>query len=131
MTIKRIDSEVLEYVGLPAQIQELLDSVGKRRLIVLLLDGESARDMSSGNSEDDKVSEESLRKHASGILHDELESRYFQRWDLNQSVAVRDGDRVWVAGDVHEWAFKSRASRLLHEVNRSTSTRRRGRRRRA
>jgi hypothetical protein len=130
MTIKRIDSEVLEHVGLPAQIQELLDSVGKRRLIVLLLDGQSARDLDGGDS-DDKMSEESFRKSASGILHDELESRYFQRWDLNQSVAVRDGDRVWVAGDVHEWAFKSRASRLLHEVNRSTSTRRRSRRRRA
>jgi hypothetical protein len=130
MAIKRIDSEVLEHVGLPAQIQELLDSVGKRRLIVLLLDGQTAREVNAGDP-DDKASEESLWKSASGILHDELESRYFQRWDLNKSVTVRDGDRVWVAGDVHEWAFKSRASRLLHEVNRSRSTRRRARRRRA
>ena len=130
MAIKRIDSEVLEHVGLPAQIQELLDSVGKRRLIVLLLDGQTAREVNAGDP-DDKASEESLWKSASGILHDELESRYFQRWDLNKSVTVRDGDRVWVAGDVHEWAFKSRAWRLLHEVNRSRSTRRRARRRRA
>jgi hypothetical protein len=129
MTIRRIDSEVLEYVGLPGEIQELLDSVGKRRLIVLLLEGQNARDL-NGDDSDEKVPEELFRKGASGILHDELESRYFQRWDLNQSVAVRDGDRIWVAGDVHDWAFKSRASRLLHEVNRSTPTRRRGRRRR-
>jgi hypothetical protein len=119
--IRRIDQEVLSVVGLPNELERVLDAVGKRRMIVLLLDGDEARSLATVDSEDHEPGEEtdgdSLAKTLE-VLHRELESRYFYPWDLNQVRTVTEDDRVWIACDVHEWAFKARASRLLHEVNR-------------
>jgi hypothetical protein len=118
--IRRIDQEVLDFVGLPDKIQSLLDAVGKRRMIVLLLDGDEARSLTSVNPEDGAAQRSNGASSAKtfDLIQRELESRYFQTWDLDQVHTVTDGDRVWIACDVHEWAFKSRASRLLYEVNR-------------
>ena len=131
--IRRIDQEVLNVVGLPNELQRLLDAVGKRRMIVLLLDGEEARSLATVDSEDHEPGEETEGDSSTKtleLLHRELESRYFQPWDLNQVHTVTEDDRVWIACDVHEWAFKARASRLLHEVNRRGVSERSRRRRR-
>jgi hypothetical protein len=131
--IRRIDQEVLEVVGLPDEIQRLLDAVGKRRMIVLLVDGQEAIPLSRVESEDHESSldmDVDSSAKTLDLLHRELESRYFHRWDLDQMHTVTDGDRVWIACDVHDWAFKARASRLLHEVNRRGVSERSRRKRR-
>jgi hypothetical protein len=56
--IRRIDQEVLNVVGLPNELQRLLDAVGKRRMIVLLLDGDEARSLATVDSEDHEPGEE-------------------------------------------------------------------------
>jgi hypothetical protein len=131
--IRRIDQEVLNVVGLPDELQRLLDAVGKRRTIVLLLDGDEASSLANAHSEDPESRQEINGDPSAktlDLLHRELESRYFHPWDLNQVHTVTDGDRVWIACDVHEWAFKARASRLFHEVNRRGAFERSRRRRR-
>jgi hypothetical protein len=131
--IRRIDQEVLNVVGLPDELQRLLDAVGKRRTIVLLLDGDEARALTNTDPEDPEAGDETAGDASAktlDLLHSELESRYFHPWDLDEVHTVTDGDRVWIACDVHEWAFKARASRLLHEVNRRGASNRSRRRRR-
>jgi hypothetical protein len=130
--IRRIDQEVLNVVGLPNELQRVLDAVGKRRMIVLLLDGDEARSLATVDSEDHEPGEETDGDSSAKtleLLHRELESRYFHPWDLNQVHTLTEDDRVWIACDVHEWAFKARASRLLHEVNRRGVSERSRRRR--
>jgi|ERR671919_691390 hypothetical protein len=131
--IRRIDQEVLNVVGLPDELQRLLDAVGKRRMIVLLLEGDEARSLTTVDSEDREPGEETDGASSARILellHRELESRYFHPWDLNQVQTAAEGDRVWISCEVHEWAFKARASRLLHEVNRRGVSEKSRRRRR-
>ena len=128
--IRRIDQEVLEVVGLPDEIQRLLDAVGKRRMIVLLVEAIPLSRVESEDHESSLDMDGDSSAKTLDLLHRELESRYFHRWDLDQMHTVTDGDRVWIACDVHEWAFKARASRLLHEVNRRGVSERSRRRRR-
>ena len=131
--IRRIDQEVLNVVGLPDELQRLLDAVGKRRTIVLLLEGDEAKSLTNADPEDPGASEERAGDASAKtleLLHRELESRYFHPWDVNEVHTVTDGDRVWIACDVHEWAFKARTSRLFHEVNRRGASDRSRRRRR-
>ncbi len=100
------------------------DNAGKRRLMILLVDGEEGKSLAARHADGQEGTQKFMTK-AFELLQEEVESHFFNPWDIEERWLIPDGDRVWIACDVHEWAMKARVSRVLHDVNRGAQIRRR------